>query len=427
MPGLAKTPEELTAANVAASTIESVGIFVGPALGGVLVATAGVEATFAASAGLLVWSAALIGAVDEPAKRADPEDDEEGDAASDSCARPRRGFARSSPTGGSTVLTGLFAAQTFVDGALGVLVVVLALETLDLGASGVGYLNSVLGVGGIVGGVAAAALVARSRLGPDFGARDRPLGGAARPDRDLARPARCDRRPRGRRSGEHDRGRLGRHVAAACGSRRGARARVRCDGERDPRCGRARVRLGAGRRRPRRRPLGARRASARCCRCSRCSPGARLRGWIAPGPRRSVELLRVAPALRAAAAGDARVSRRAARPEALRGGGDDRDAQASSGDAFFVIAEGTVEVAPVGGLGPAARAGRALRRDRAAARRPSHGDRGRDDRRRAARAAGRGVRGRRQRQRGRAPGRRCSRRRAARAGLGRARPIASPG
>ncbi len=169
VPGLAKTPEELTAANVAASTIESVGIFVGPALGGLLVATAGVEATFAASAALLVWSAALIGAVDEPAKRVDTDDDEAEEAA---------GFLRETSEGFRaivadrrlTVLTGLFAAQTFVDGALGVLVVVLALETLDLGASGVGYLNSVLGVGGIVGGVAAAALVARARLGTDFGA-----------------------------------------------------------------------------------------------------------------------------------------------------------------------------------------------------------------------------------------------------------------
>ena len=57
--------------------------------------------------------------------------------------------------------TTLFAAQTFVDGALGVFVVVLALETLDLGASGVGFPNSVLGIGGIVG-VRGAARRARS-------------------------------------------------------------------------------------------------------------------------------------------------------------------------------------------------------------------------------------------------------------------------
>lgn len=168
VPGLAKSPEELTAANVAASTIESVGIFVGPALGGVLVATAGVEATFAVSAGLLVWSAALIGAVDEPAKGVETADD--GEASVGFLRETSEGFRAIVADRRLTVLSGLFAAQTFVDGALGVLVVVLALETLELGASGVGYLNSVLGIGGIVGGVAAAALVARSRLGTDFGA-----------------------------------------------------------------------------------------------------------------------------------------------------------------------------------------------------------------------------------------------------------------
>jgi MFS family permease len=169
VPGLAKTPEELTAANVAASTIESVGIFVGPALGGVLVATTGIEATFAVSAALLIWSAVLIAQVHEP-RRGEVEDE--------SGEEPSVGFLRETTEGFRAivadrklaVLTGLFAAQTFVDGALGVLVVVLALETLDIGASGVGYLNSVLGVGGIIGGVAAAALVARARLGTDFGA-----------------------------------------------------------------------------------------------------------------------------------------------------------------------------------------------------------------------------------------------------------------
>lgn len=170
VPGLARTPEELTAANVAASTIESVGIFVGPALGGVLVATAGVEATFAAAAGLLLCSGALIGAVDEPAKRAGAEEDEGAVPPGGFLSETAEGFRAIVADRRLTVLTGLFAAQTFVDGALGVLVVVLALETLDLGASGVGYLNSVLGVGGIIGGIAAAALVARARLGTDFGA-----------------------------------------------------------------------------------------------------------------------------------------------------------------------------------------------------------------------------------------------------------------
>jgi hypothetical protein len=49
-----------------------------------------------------------------------------------------------------------------------VFVVVLALELLDLGSAGVGIFNSALGVGGLLGGVAAFALVGRPRLGAAF-------------------------------------------------------------------------------------------------------------------------------------------------------------------------------------------------------------------------------------------------------------------
>ena len=165
LPQLTETPQELTAANVTGSSIESVGIFVGPAVGGILVATTGVEVTFLVSAGFLIWSAVLVAFVREP-DRDVPAEEEEEDA----------GFLRESAEGFRVIvsnrrlalLTTLFAAQTFVDGALGVFVVVLALETLDLGASGVGFLNSVLGIGGIAGGVLAALLVARARLGTDF-------------------------------------------------------------------------------------------------------------------------------------------------------------------------------------------------------------------------------------------------------------------
>jgi MFS family permease len=60
MPALARTPEELTAANAAAATIESVGIFLGPALGGVLLIVASPQAVFAVVAVVLLLSAALV-------------------------------------------------------------------------------------------------------------------------------------------------------------------------------------------------------------------------------------------------------------------------------------------------------------------------------------------------------------------------------
>jgi predicted MFS family arabinose efflux permease len=163
VPSLARTPEELTASNVAASTTESVGLFVGPALGGVAVAAFGVEPTFVATAVLLLVSAALVSRIHEPARVEAIEPPEtllrEGLA----------GFRTIAAEPKLRLLSGLFGAQTFVDGALGVILVVLALDTLEIGASGLGLLNSASGIGGIAGGLLAAALVSRGRLATDFG------------------------------------------------------------------------------------------------------------------------------------------------------------------------------------------------------------------------------------------------------------------
>jgi len=63
----------------------------------------------------------------------------------------------------------LYAAQALVAGALGVLVVVVALDLLELGNSGVGFLESVSGIGSLVGAGIALALVARKKLAGDFG------------------------------------------------------------------------------------------------------------------------------------------------------------------------------------------------------------------------------------------------------------------
>jgi MFS family permease len=73
---------------------------------------------------------------------------------------------RSSPT--LAVVVGVYALQALVAGALGVFTVVLALEVLHIGNAGVGYLDSAFGVGGILGGVAAAGLAAGRRLALAF-------------------------------------------------------------------------------------------------------------------------------------------------------------------------------------------------------------------------------------------------------------------
>ena len=165
IPSLARTPEELTAANVAASTIESVGIFGGPAIGGVLLAASGPGVVFLVTSGALLWSAFLVSGI-RPAGEAKVKDEQEAVSVVDELLAGFRTIARERRL---RLLVGLFSAQTFVDGMLSVLIVVIALKLLDTGQAGVGFLNSAVGIGGLLGAVAAAALVGRGRQAADFG------------------------------------------------------------------------------------------------------------------------------------------------------------------------------------------------------------------------------------------------------------------
>jgi MFS family permease len=164
LPTLARTPEELAAANVASSTIESAGYFVGPALGGVVLALSNVQTVFAFTAVTFLWSAFVLTLihVEAPEERRDA-------GATGWRAELAAGFTTIGRDARLRLIVGLFAAQTLVYGAFVVLVAVAAIRLLDLGTSGVGYLNSALGIGGLVGGIAAVALVGVRRLAVTFG------------------------------------------------------------------------------------------------------------------------------------------------------------------------------------------------------------------------------------------------------------------
>lgn len=163
IPTLASTPEQLTAANVAASTIESVGIFLGPAIGGLLLAWTSVGTVFLVTAGAVLWSAVLLVGV-RPVEEARVKEREAVSIVDELLA----GFRAIVGERRLRLLVGLFGAQTFVDGMLNVLIVVIALELLDTGQAGVGFLNSAVGIGGLIGALAAAALVGRRRLAANF-------------------------------------------------------------------------------------------------------------------------------------------------------------------------------------------------------------------------------------------------------------------
>ncbi len=167
LPSLARTPDELTAANVVSSTIESVTSFVGPALGGVILAATSTGVSFAIAAGTFLWSAALIGGLRVPG-REEPAEQEE-PAARDVIGTVTAGARAIAADADVRVLVGLFTAQLLVCGALNVLVVVVALDLLGTGEEGLGVLNSALGIGGVLGAIGAIALVGRRRLAGAFG------------------------------------------------------------------------------------------------------------------------------------------------------------------------------------------------------------------------------------------------------------------
>ncbi len=166
LPSLVTSPTQLTAANVASSTLESIGTFLGPALGGLLLAVTSPAVVFAANGLTFVWSALLvIGLRGHEAPRERPAREQSAD---DRDAGMLAGIATIAGEPNLRTLVGLYAAQTLVAGALNVLVVVTAFELLDLDEAGVGLLYAAVGVGGLVGGFVALVLSARGRLARDF-------------------------------------------------------------------------------------------------------------------------------------------------------------------------------------------------------------------------------------------------------------------
>jgi MFS family permease len=163
LPSLARTPDELIAANGATSTVEGLGTLLGPLAAGVIVAVADVGVVFGAGGAAFLAAALLFARVRVERRVGVP-------------VASVRGVARSALAGFETVLRGsrprlvigLVFVQTFVRGCLNVLIVVTVFRVLDAEPAAVGYLTAALGVGGLVGALASMAVV-RGRLAVPFG------------------------------------------------------------------------------------------------------------------------------------------------------------------------------------------------------------------------------------------------------------------
>jgi len=157
VPALARSPEELTAANVVSGWIESVSLVSAPAATGVLLAVGSPGVVFAVMAGVSVLGGLVVRPVEGPPA-----------AARASTPLQAVSLVRREPE--ARLLLGLLAAESVAIGALDVVFVVLAVSLLDLGGSGAGYLNAAFGAGGVLGIAATASLVGRRYLTPALAA-----------------------------------------------------------------------------------------------------------------------------------------------------------------------------------------------------------------------------------------------------------------
>lgn len=151
VPELAEDADHLTAANVVTTSAENVGVFLGPALAGVIM---GISSPGMALLGLVVvmtTGMALVWRVPRMVRPAAP---------------PAHGVHQRARYGGALPFVAIGGAQQIAIGALDVLIVLLAVDELGIGDAGAAYLNAALGLGGVVGGLFASGMVGRARLTP---------------------------------------------------------------------------------------------------------------------------------------------------------------------------------------------------------------------------------------------------------------------
>lgn len=168
LPWLARDPGELTTAYTSTGLIESVCVLLGPLLAAALFAIgqaleiSGPGLVFVALAALLGLGAALLSRIRTESA---PDPDEARPAiVAELVAGFRYVWADRRPR----VIVTLLGLSSFIEGMLDTLIVVLAIELLGVGQSGVGLLNAALGVGGIIGAAGAVVAGTRERLFPAF-------------------------------------------------------------------------------------------------------------------------------------------------------------------------------------------------------------------------------------------------------------------
>ena len=159
VPLVVRHPDDLTAANAATGWCKGAGALAGPLLAGLLIALQGPGLACVGLAGLSALTPLL--ALVQPL-RADAAGEEGGGGLADLIAAAR--VIASRPNTRALMIYRAGAAA--IEGAIDLLVVLLAIRILAVGSAAAGYLNASFGAGGLIGASLAVLLVGRHLAGP---------------------------------------------------------------------------------------------------------------------------------------------------------------------------------------------------------------------------------------------------------------------
>src|SRR6476646_8508804 len=160
LPSLVDDEADLGPANSVWATLDNLAYFIGPAIAGIVIAAGGLAIAFMLNAATFAFVAVMLATL--PSRRTLIEAAED-KARSEGAAEVQAAVA----TGWGTIirrLPGIIVLDTatsFAGGALGVLTVVIAVDSLGAGEAATGLLNAATGIGGIAAGLAAGWIVLR--------------------------------------------------------------------------------------------------------------------------------------------------------------------------------------------------------------------------------------------------------------------------
>ena len=158
LPQVARSPLELSAANVVRSQLDNGGFLAAAIVAGILLAAATPQAVFVAAAAAGILTAFVLATLRRDERTVYEED------ASGVIHQVGIGFRALIADPQLRLVGTVLTALLFIEGMLDVMIVVVALDLLDLGQGSVGWLNASWGIGALVAGTALAVLLDRGNL-----------------------------------------------------------------------------------------------------------------------------------------------------------------------------------------------------------------------------------------------------------------------